>query len=198
VELRAVGRHVDGPSAVPRMVAAAVATGLDEVERGDVVGRGVWCVTFDLHSSAAVTERAADLVADRCRRAGAALVLRFRADGDAARVVRRPALPLAAFADLEAFAVEVPEWHYLTETCTLVLPTGRASAGVSVAALAREIDVDHCRADEVLAVLDGDGPPAALRRALAQAVHEHDERFLVDALGGGGDAVSSRAALLPA
>lgn len=198
VELRAVGRHVDGPAAVARMVATATSVGIDELERRAAVGAPVWCVDFVLHASSAVTERAAALVADRCRQAGAGVVLRFRADGHPSRVVRLPALPLAAFADLAAVAVEVPDGHYLTDACTFVLPAGRAMAGIAVAALSQEVDVDHCRGDAVLAVLDGDAPPAALHRALSQAVAEHAERYLADALGGGGDAVSWRAALLPA
>ena len=181
-----VGRHADGPSAVASMLAAAAFVDGADLERGPAgaAAARVWCVSFVLHRSPAVTDRAADLVAERCRCAGVGVVLRFRATPDPGRLLRMPPLPLDAFADLDAVAVEVPDDCYLTEQCTLVLPPGAAMAHAVATALHREVDAGHCRGDELLATLDALGPPAALGRALAHGVASHAERYLVEGLGG--------------
>ena len=179
-----VGRHVDGPSALALMVTSAAEVDSADLERWPVTPATVWCLSFTLHPSAVVTERAADLVAARCLRAGVGLVVRFRAVVDPGRLLRLPPLPLHAFRHLDTLAVEVPDAQYLTDRGTLVLPPGTAMAHAVCAALHQEVDAAHCRADELLATLDALGPPAALARAVADAVASHDERYLVDALGG--------------
>ena len=179
-----VGRHLDGPSAVASMVASAAEVDCTDLERGPVSTASAWCLTFMLHPSAAVTERAADLVVDRCRRAGVGLIVRFQAVADPGRLLRLPPLPLSAFRDLDALAVEVPDAHYLTDQATLVLPTAPSMAHAVAAALHQEVDVDHCRGDRVLATLDALGPPAKLARAVADAVATHAEHYLEEALGG--------------
>ena len=179
------------------MLAAATDVDSAQLERGVDGSATAWCVSFVLHASPAVTERAADLVAGRCRRAGVGVVLRFTATPDPGRLLRMPPLPLAAFRDLDAVAVEVPDGHYLTDRCTLVLPPGPAMAHAVATALHREVDVGHCRGDELLATLDALGPPAALGRALAHGVASHAERYLVDALGGEAAAIGAMAAASP-
>ena len=179
------------------MVAVATAVDGADLERGPAGAATVWCVSFVLHPSVAVTARAADLVAERCQRAGVGVVLRFRATPDPGRLLRMPSLPLDAFTDLEAVAVEIPDDCYLTEQCTLVLPPGPAMAQAVATALHREVDVGHCRGDELLATLDALGPPAALGRALAHGVASHAERYLVDALGGEAAAIGAVAAASP-
>jgi hypothetical protein len=179
------------------MLATAAVVGDADLERGTHPSGSVWCVSFVLHPSPAVTERAADLVAGRCRRSGVGLVLRFRANPDPGRLLRMPPLPLGAFRDIDAVAVEVPDSYYLTDACTLVLPPGAAMAHAVVAALHREVDVGHCRGDELLATLDALGPPAALRRALAHGVASHAERYLVEALGGEAAAIGAVVAASP-
>ena len=179
-----MGRHVDGPSALAGMLAVAAEVECAELERGPAPAATVWCLTFVLHPSAAVTDRAAELVAHRCRRAGVGLVVRFQAVADPGRLLRLPPLPLGAFRDLHALAIEVPESHYLTDRATLVLPTAPSMAHAVAAALHQEVEVGHCRGDQVLATLDALGPPVALARAVADAVATHAERYLEDALGG--------------
>ena len=179
-----VGRHVDGPSALAAMLASAAEVDCTDLERGPAPSATVWCVTFVLHPSAAVTERAAELVADRCRHAGVGLVVRFEAVADPGRLLRLPPLPLSPFRDLHALAVEVPESHYLTDRATLVFPTAPAMAHIVAATLHQEVEARHCRGDQVLATIDALGPPAALARAVADAVATHAERYLEDALGG--------------
>ena len=186
-----VGRHVDGPSALTSVLASAAEVDGADLERGPATPATVWCVAFPLHPSAAVTERAADLVAARCLGAGVGLVVRFRAAVDPGRLLRLPPLPLHAFRHLETLAVEVPDAHYLSDRGTLVLPTGTAMAHAVATALHQEVDAGHCRGDQLLASLDALAPPAALARAVAGAVASHAERYLVDALGNGAAAVTT-------